>query len=406
MNINDIWKQRFLEYIKEVSRYMRYMFNDHLMIVLLIAISAGAVYYNQWLSQLPDTFPFQWVMAIILGVTVTSSAIRSFLKEPDLVFLLPVEHRMNTYFKNGLIYSFIMQGFILLLTYFALVPMYIQFSGNLFYKITLVFFIMLVLKGWNMFLTWRMLHLLDRNSTVFDYVIRLFYNIVFLALLLSSASFIYLFILLIIAVLWALAFFVMSKGKSVKWELLLKAEIKQMNRFYQLANLFVDVPHLRNEVKPRRWLDWVSSSIPLHKERLFDFLYLKTFIRSGEYLGLYVRLIVIAGIIIIGVHLPYAGLIIVPFFIYLSGLQLLAMFKQHDYKLWLDLYPVSITERRLAFLGLIFKLMLGKGVVLSTLLFWTEGVLIAILCVVISSLFSYLFVHYYLKNKLLKITSI
>jgi ABC-2 type transport system permease protein len=406
MNIKEIWRQRFSEYLKEVSRYMRYMFNDHLMIVLLIAISAGAVYYNQWLSQLPSTFPFQWVMAIILGVIVTSSAIRSFLKEPDLVFLLPVEHRMNSYFKNGLIYSFITQGFILLLTFLALVPMYIQFTDSPFYKITLVFFIMLVLKGWNMFLTWRMFHLLDRNSTVFDYGIRLFYNIVFLALLLSSAPFIYLFILIIIAILWALAFYVMSKGKSVKWELLLKAEIKQMNRFYQLANLFVDVPHLRNEVKPRRWLDWVSSSIPLHKERLYDFLYLKTFIRSGEYLGLYVRLMVIAGMIIIGIHLTYAGLIIVPFFIYLSGLQLFAMFKQHDNKLWLDLYPVAITERRLAFLGLIFKLMIGKGLVLSVLLLLTEGVWIAILCVAISSGFSYLFVHFYLKNKLLKITSI
>lgn len=402
MNINNLWSQRFYYYLKETSRYLRYMFNDHLMIVLLIGISAGAVYYKQWLFQLPEAFPFEWVIAVILGLLLTSTPIRSFLKEPDLVFLLAIEHKMNVYFRNVLIYSFIIQCFILLITYLALMPMYILFTNSTFLKLVLVFFIVLVLKSWNMLLVWRMFHIVELDLWKYDNVIRLIFNIVFLVLLFASAPFQYLFILIGIAILWAISFGFISRGKSIKWESLLKEENKQMNRFYQIANLFIDVPHLRNEIKPRRWLDWVSASIPLQQERVFHFLYLKTFIRSGEYLGLYIRLLVIAAVLLIGIDVAYAGFFIVPFFIYLTGLQLLVMFKQHDHKLWLDLYPISITKRMSAFLELLLKLMLSKGVFLSLLLLWIKGIQASIFTLAISIIFSYLFVQFYLKTKLLK----
>jgi ABC-2 type transport system permease protein len=402
MDINNIWSQRFSSYLKELSRYMKYMFNDHLMIVVLIAVSAGAVYYNQWLSQLPLTFPYEWVMGIILGIVITASSIRSFLKEPDLVFLLPIEHKMKDYFRQGIIYSFVMHSITLLVTFLVLVPMLQQFTETSFQKLIVLFFIMVVLKGWNLFLSWRMLHNFDHQSTWLDYSIRLSFTTVFLVLLFAGAPFIYLCVLIVIGVAWALAFLNMTRGKSVKWELLINEEIKLMNRFYRMANLFVDVPHLRSEVKPRKWLDWVTASIPLKKENLFDFLYIKTFIRSGEYFGLYVRLLIIAGFIIAGVHFEYAALIIVPFFIYISGLQLLGMFKQHDQKLWLDLYPISISARRVAFLRLLFKLMVGYALVLSLLVIFFKGMLVTILCVITSALFSYMFVFIYLKNKLIK----
>ncbi|MFZ3589796.1 ABC transporter permease [Bacillus sp. DJP31] len=405
MYINNIWKQRFADHIKELSGYLRYMFNDHLMIVLLIAISAGAVYYKQWLSQLPVSFPFEWVMAIILGLVITSSPIKSFLKEPDLVFLLPVEHKLALFFRNGIVYSFVLQSFLLLSTFIALVPMYVEFTKSSVYRLLVVLFVLIILKLWNMALSWMMHYFIDRNSRVMDTVMRFVFNIVFIALFLKSAPFLLMLILLIIAVLWLVSFLVITKEKSVKWEILLQAETRQMNRFYRLANLFVDVPHLRSEVKPRRWLDWISASIPLQKDRLYEFLYLKTFIRSGEYLGLYVRLLVIAGFIVMGINLKYSAFILIPFFIYLSGLQLLALYKQHDNKLWLDLYPVSITNRQQAFLALLLKLMIGKGIVLSVILLWENGFLDAILGALVSSLFSYLFVQFYLKNKLLKASS-
>ncbi|WP_456276021.1 ABC transporter permease [Bacillus sp. AK128] len=403
MDINNIWSKRFTSYLNELSRYMKYMFNDHLMIVLFIGFSAGAVYYNQWLSQLPAAFPYEWVMGVILGIVITTASIRSFLKEPDLVFLLPVEHKMTVYFKKGIVYSFVIHSITVIITFLVFIPMLNQFTEYSMEKLFILLFIMLILKGWNLFLSWRMLHVFDHPGWV-DYSIRLCFTVVFLVLLLGGAPFIYLGILMVIAIGWAFAFYKMTSGTSVKWELLLESETRQMNRFYRIANLFVDVPHLRSEVKPRKWLDWITASIPLKKEKMFDFLYIKTFVRTGEFLGLYLRLLVIAGFILAGVHFQFAALIIVPFFIFISGLQLLTMFKQHDQKLWIDLYPVSISVRRLAFLRLIFKLMMGYVIVLSIVVVFFKGILVALSCLLVSGLFSYAFVFMYIKNKLVKLS--
>ncbi|MBM7659919.1 ABC-2 type transport system permease protein [Bacillus mesophilus] len=402
MDINNIWSQRFSNYLKELSRYMKYMFNDHLMIVVLIAVSAGAVYYNQWLSQLPEAFPYEWIMGIVLGIVITASSIRSFLKEPDLVFLLPVEHKMSEYFKKGIVYSFVIHSLTILVTFIVLVPMLNQFTDNSLQKLLVLYFIMLVLKGWNLFLSWRMFHIFEQKSSWFDYLIRLAFTTVFLVLLLGGAPFIYMLILLVIGVIWAASYYTMTKGKSVKWELLIDAETKLMNRFYRLANLFVDVPHLRSEVKPRRWLDWISASIPLKHDHVFDFLYIKTFIRTGEYLGLYIRLLIISGFILYGVHFEFASLVIVPFFIYISGLQLITMYKQHDQKLWLDLYPTLRSTRELAFQRMLFKLMIGYVVLLSLLVVFLKGPFVAAICAIVSALFSYVFVYKYVKAKLIK----
>lgn len=403
MRIQEIWSSRFSEFIKEMSRYLRYMFNDHLMIVLLIALSAGALYYKEWLTQLPDTFPFQWLMGIVLGFILASSSIRTFLKEPDLVFLLPVEHKMSTFFQKGFNYSLIVHSITILVSFLPFIPMYNRFANNESLDYLFVIMILLFLKGWNLLLAQKMFYFIEDSARIMDKVMRLIFNVSFLVLLFGNASFTFLLLLIIIAILWLSAFYFMTKDKlMMKWEVLLKEELKQSNRFYRIANLFIDVPHLRNEVKPRRWLNFLSNSVPFKNDKVFDFLYIKTFIRSGEYLGLYIRLIFIAGFLSIGIDFPYAGLFIIPFFIYLSGLQLMALYKEHDQKLWVDLYPVSGERRLTSFLSLILKLMMTKGIILSALLMWDEGIKMGLYGGIESVLFSYVFVQTYLKKKLLK----
>lgn len=262
MNINNIWQQRFAEYMKETSRYLKYMFNDHLMIILFIALSASAVYYNQWLSQLSNDFPYHLIMGIVIGLFVAASPVRSFLKEPDLVFLLPIEHKMNTYFRNGFIFSLISQGFILFIVYIAFLPMYARFMEGTVLKLFVVFLIILILKAWNLFLVWGMYTTLNRKTRSVDYFFRITFNILLLVILFSGASFGILMFFVGIAIVWAFGIMVMTRDKSISWELLLEVENKQMNRFYRIANLFIDVPHLRNEVKPRRWLNWATANFP------------------------------------------------------------------------------------------------------------------------------------------------
>src|SRR5690625_5106375 len=103
------YKKRLSEHLKETSRYLKYVFNEHIAIVMLFLISALAFYYQQWLAQLPEEFPGTLVIGVAFGLVVSYSPVRTLLKEPDLVFLIVAEDRMKSYFRNSIIYSFVIQ---------------------------------------------------------------------------------------------------------------------------------------------------------------------------------------------------------------------------------------------------------------------------------------------------------
>src|SRR5690625_386305 len=111
-----LFKERLSAHLKETNRYLKYIFNGHLAIVMFFLISAIAVYYQQWLAQLPADFPTAWIIGVIFGVLVSYNPVKTLLQEPDLVFLLPAEQKMGYYFRNVLRYSFVNQ---LLLTFFV-----------------------------------------------------------------------------------------------------------------------------------------------------------------------------------------------------------------------------------------------------------------------------------------------
>ena len=69
-----------------------------------------------------------------------------------------------------------------------------------------------------------------------------------------------------------------------------------MMLLYRIANMFVDVPALKERVARRKWLDFILSMIG--EKRTYLYLYTRTFLRSGNYFGLYVRLLALGGVIL------------------------------------------------------------------------------------------------------------
>ncbi len=78
MDTNQLWKERFSHHIKMLSRYLRLMFNDHLAFALIFFVAAGAYFYQQWLEGVPETFPVDWIMAVVLGLLLAHSPVRTF----------------------------------------------------------------------------------------------------------------------------------------------------------------------------------------------------------------------------------------------------------------------------------------------------------------------------------------
>jgi ABC-2 type transport system permease protein len=401
-SIKEIWKRRVTEYNAELRKYLRYMFNDHLLFVLIFALGGGAFTYNQWVDTLDSSFPAAVIMAVLLGMILSWSPVYTFLREADTVFLLPLEGRMKNFFQKGIWVSFISQSYILLLVLAAMMPMYVKVTGRGFQSFFLILAVLLLLKIWNLYVRWYTLKNQERETHMVDYIIRFALNTVFLYLLLDEAD-IWLIAAAGIILLGYLFYFRASvKEKSLKWDVLISLEEQRMLLFYRLANMFTDVPKLKGKVHRRKWLDVLMNMVKYDQKQTFKFLYMRSLIRTSEYFGLYIRLSLIAMVILFVNDSIWLNLAIGLLFMYLTGFQLIPMFKRFDYKIWVSLYPVASAIRKQSFQHVVLWSLIFQAVVFSLTLLVSGQVLSAIVLLGGGLVFSYGFSAVYLLQRLKK----
>ena len=134
MDSKALFKKRLKTHIKELVRYSQYILNGHIAIAILFLIGAGAVFYQQLLTQLPETFPTDWIISILFGLVALYNPIQNLLKEADLVYLFPAEKKLTSYFNYTLMYSFLTQLYLLAIVAAALAPLYQASSLNQSYQ--------------------------------------------------------------------------------------------------------------------------------------------------------------------------------------------------------------------------------------------------------------------------------
>ncbi|WP_044783525.1 ABC transporter permease [Bacillus thuringiensis] len=394
MNSTALWKERFRHFLKEVRTYSKYVFNDHLKFIFVFIIGAGAYYYQQWLQTLTSSFPTALVMAVLIGLVLTAGSIQTLLKEADLVYLLPVEEKLKPYFTNAFLFTFMIQLYIIAIVAAALAPLYFQQmkqTGAGYIWIVLAF---VIVKAWNLFVAWEKSFLTDQNIQRVDWFIRFILNGLFVYFLVERTSVLVIGGIVLLMVLYLAIMHQMVKGKPLNWEYLISEEGKKMMLLYRIANMFVDVPALKERVSRRKWLDFILSIIG--EKRTYLYLYTRTFLRSGNYFGLYVRLLALGGVILYFIPLLYGRFIVSFIFLYLIGYQLLTLWKHHRMKIWLDLYPVKVDEKKKDFLTLL-NVILIIGSVIFTVIFAlaTKDFMMTGILLVVSILFSIGFVYQY-----------
>ncbi|WP_369693631.1 ABC transporter permease [Lentibacillus sp. CBA3610] len=365
---HKFFKQRFAAHIKETSRYLRYIFNGHIAFAMLFFISAGAYYYQQWLEGLPEDFPTALIIGVTFGLLVSYSPARTLLKEPDLVFLIAAENKMWPYFRNGLVYSFVIQLYIILLAGAAFGPLYFESypdrAGNV-YLLTLL--VVLIFKAGNLIANWWILKIREPGLRGIDQTVRVLLNLAVFYFIVQGemvwAG--------VTTVLFTLVFLydlnVSRKQPGIIWDLLVEKDRNRMQTFYRIANMFTDVPHLKNRVKSRHWLVSLISRVPFANKHTFDYLYRISFVRSGDYLGMYVRLIVIGGLFIYFIPNIWMKLLFALLFLYMSVFQMMTLYHHHRTVMWLDLYPIAIEVRQRSLFKLLFQLTLIQTIIFALL---------------------------------------
>ncbi|HDR5351671.1 TPA: ABC transporter permease EcsB [Bacillus thuringiensis] len=394
MNSTALWKERFRQFLKEVRTYSKYVFNDHLKFIFVFIIGAGAYYYQQWLQTLTSSFPTALVMAVLIGLVLTAGSIQTLLKEADLVYLLPVEEMLKPYFTKAFLFTFMIQLYIIAIVAAALAPLYFQQmkqTGAGYIWIVLAF---VIVKAWNLFIAWEKSFLTDQNIQRADWFIRFILNGLFVYFLVERTSVLFIGGIVLLMVLYLAIMHQMVKGKPLNWEYLISEEGKKMMLLYRIANMFVDVPALKERVARRKWLDFILSMIG--EKRTYLYLYTRTFLRSGNYFGLYVRLLALGGVILYFIPFLYGRFIVSLIFLYLIGYQLLTLWKHHRMKIWLDLYPVGGEEKKKDFLTLLNAILI-TGSVIFTIIFAlaTKDFMMTGILLIVSILFSIGFVYQY-----------
>ncbi|MFD1335641.1 ABC transporter permease [Oceanobacillus iheyensis] len=395
------YKKRLSSHIKNLSRYLRYIFNGHIAFAMFFFISATAYYYQQWLANLPANFPTAIIIGIVFGLIVSYSPIRTLLQEPDLVFLIPAEKQMKDYFRNSLIYSFVIQLYLVLLFAAALAPLYFatipEREGSMYFT-TLA--MLLLWKVANLLANWWMLRVREPSIRRIDLLTRTILNVVIFYFMIVGNMLMTVITVSLFIVVLIYDFWYSSKQAGILWDVLIEKDNNRMQSFYRIANMFAEVPHLKNRVKRRSWLvTLIVKGIPFSKEATYAYLYRISYVRSGDYVGMYIRLVIIGGIFIWIMPNSWMKILFGLLFLYLSTFQMMSLYQHHRTNIWLDIYPVSEPLKRDAVLSIIRQLGVIQSVLFSLLFLFLGDWLGFVIMLIVGVTFTIIFTQGYIRSK-------
>ncbi|MEW8970115.1 MAG: ABC transporter permease [Mesobacillus sp.] len=399
-NPQHLWKERFGTFAKETGSYLRYIFNGHLVIVVLFLLGTAAFYYQEWIATLQPDFPAAWIIALVLASVLTYSPIQTFLTEADKIFLLPLETRLNDYFRKSIVFSLSLQSYLLLMVLAVLMPLHVKIHDADFKSFFILLIALILIKWLNILIRWNVQYFIEKNVRLTDSVIRFCINVVLLYFIFSGAQLIFVAVPIAALILLNLYYQKQAKDKGLKWEQLIEDEERRMNAFYRVANMFTDVPKLRDRTKRRKWLDWLVNVIPYRQDLAFSHLYLRTFARSGDYFGLLVRLSLIGGAALYFLTYGPGQIFLALLFMYLTGFQLLPLWNHHQNKLWVGLYPVPEKARKKSFTSLLLGIMIFQAAVFAAAVLIKGEWLSALIVLASGIAFSLFFVYFYSQSKL------
>lgn len=343
-SMHSIWSKRFLHYIGEVQKYMRFVFTGHLAIVFVFAVGAAGYQYSEWLKAAPNDFPAEWLVAVIIGGILSFSAPTTLIREPDQVYLLPLETKMRLYFKKALNWTFISQVLLPAVAYIIAVPLLNAVTDLSAAQVWSGLLFVIILKYLNIQIEFNYRYGNRGQHVWIDWAARLVISILTLQTILESSLWMgALFVIILLA--YNIALMKRVKGQPVPYEHFVKLEQNRMMRFYRFANYFTEVPHLRGSVRRRAWLDFLYSWIPFKKEKTQLYLVFRTFIRTDDHFYLWVRLTAISALIVAFVDIPVVAWVVAGALAFATTIQLkYALLSSVEFRMDM-LFPVRKEQR-------------------------------------------------------------
>ncbi|TWT24290.1 ABC transporter permease [Planomicrobium sp. CPCC 101110] len=346
-NLHDVWSRRLQKYVVEVQNYLKYVFTGHIAIVLLFAIGAAGYAYSEWVQSIPPGFPGAWLLAVIFGVLLAYSPPTTLLKEADAVYFLPLESKLDEFLNPALKWSFFSQLYLPVVAYVVSLPMVNALYGLDSALLVGLPILLLLLKWWNIQTEFSFRKAKAGHQAWLDRLVRFLAVLLFVNFYVEDRL-IFAVLVLFVIIIYGRWVKQQAVGKPFAYGHFIALEENRMLRFYQFANYFTDVPHIKGKVKARSWLNWVYRFIKPGPKNAHFYLVWRTFIRSDELFYLWVRL---TAIVMIGAWLipfPVAVAIFSAALAFASAIQIWQGLNKTQHFRMDNLFPLTQFNREQA----------------------------------------------------------
>lgn len=402
--MTDFYSTRLSRHLKKMMKYLRYVFNDHFILVCIFLLGGLGFYYSETLKTLPENFI--WGRMIVAGIwlmTLLLGKIATLTEEADKVFILPKEPEMKSYLLRAVRYSFWLPLVVLLLVSGMTMPLVVISTGWAFSTFFFYLAMLAFLKISHLLLQKYELYQISTSQR------RLWFSLWLLTSLLVIMSGLYgaPYIGTTLGLIQLIFFNLFLKKKeaevSLDWEGMIQKEKNRIHRIYQFIHLFTDVPEITSSVKRRKIFDSLLNKIKKTTGNTYLYLYGRSFVRGSEFSGLFIRLVLVGGIILLFLKEFWISLGVSLLFIYLIGFQLIPIYARFDYMIMTHLYPIPMKQKKQAVSQLITGLLLVAAALFSIFVIialptFSEIVIIMSALVVEVVLFSKVYVPHRLKK--------
>ena len=367
--MKEFYLKRQQKHRQSMMKYLKYILNDHFLLVMLISMGGFGLYYSEFIKTIPEDFVLGKVVGILFCVlTLFVGKVATLIKEADSIFVLPKERQMIHYFKEGLLRSIVLPFVVLTLVTGIMMPLLVATSSLEFTDFYPILLTLWVLKLGHLMLQVANLYLNTDKSIKLMSFIWLAASVTTMVVNVLIMPWLGLPIAIIVVGIIYVQSKKMVEANPLDWEKAITLERKRMKKIYSFINLFTDVPGLSSNIKRRRYLDPILQKIKKEQGQTYTYLYSRVFLRGTEYSGLVLRLTIIGSLILIFSDQLILNGIISVLFVYLIGFQLLPIYGEFDYMLMTQLYPVKNEMKLKAVQQLVGVVLVSVSLIFSLIL--------------------------------------
>ena len=405
MNSAELFETRVRKYQKKSMKYMRYVLNDHFLIVLFFLFGFIMVQYSSWIQSIRVLeLPLLGLLGALLASVPFFGGVATLLEPADGIFLSVVGQDFKAYLQKAIRRSWMLPILVMLASTGIIFPIVAQAFGTNLSMFVKLFLLQVFFKD----LLFRCTKYAYRGVLHFTWVEKL--GIYMIAVANFFGMFLWIsegwsIVLLVIPVL-LIIFVEQYYGKAAfvyQFDKMIEMELERQQRIYRLFALFVDVPMLHKPHAHRRtYLDGVLKMLVGNQPSGHRYLVSRTVIRTSQYMSLLLQLAVVSFVVALFSQPYYWNFIVNALLMMLLGFQLVGVIQSANTQNSHFASLVDSNTRLQDDLSVLMLTMVLSGIVIGISSAIGMRELIGLVGIVFYPIFGVFFTQFYLRFRFLK----